>query len=104
MAKVRNNRTAITIWNVHDYKRVTLIIRTDGYHLRKYKSYPDDHSVPLPKSMKLDRNKRSATRSNTAILIPQSFASTELAAVPTESSASHNEETIVQEKEAIIVR
>ncbi|PFX14413.1 hypothetical protein AWC38_SpisGene21430 [Stylophora pistillata] len=78
--------------------------RTDGYHLRKYKSYPDDHSVPVPKSAKLDRNKRSATRCNTAISIPQSFASTELAAVPTESSASHNEETIVQEKEAIMVR
>ena len=57
----------------------------EGYHIRKYKRYIDDHSVSVPKSTKLDRNKRSGTRSNTAISIPQSVVSTELkAVVPTE--------------------
>ena len=54
-----------------------------GYHIRKYKRYIDDPSVPVPKSTKLDRSKRSATRSNTAISIPQSVVSTELKAVVT---------------------
>ena len=75
----------------------------EGYYIRKYKRYLDDPSVPVPKSTKLDRNKRSATRSNTAISIPQSVVSTELrAVVPTESSASHKGETFVQETEATI--
>ena len=63
----------------------------------------DDPSVPVPKSTKLDRNKRSGTRSNTAISIPQSVVSIELkAVVPTEQSASHKGETFVQETEATI--
>ena len=33
----------------------------EGYHLRKYERYKDDHSVSVPKSTKLNRNKRSAT-------------------------------------------
>ena len=75
----------------------------EGYHIRKYKRYIDDHSVLVPKSTKLDRNKRSATRSKTAISIPQSVVSTELeAVVPTEESASHKGETFVQETEATI--
>ena len=75
----------------------------EGYHIRKYKRYQDDPSVPVPKSTKLDHNKHSATRSKTAISIPQSVVSTELkAVVPTESSASHKGETTVQETEATI--
>ena len=75
----------------------------EGYHIRKYKRYIDDHSVSVPKSTKLDRNKRLATPSKTAISIPQSNVSTELKAVaPTEESASHKGETFVQEKEATI--
>ena len=63
-----------------------------------YKRYMDDPSVPVPKSTKLDRRKRSATRSNTAISIPQSVVSTELKAVlTTEQSASYKGETFVQE-------
>ena len=61
----------------------TLIFIKEGYHIRKYKRYIDDPSVPVPKSTKLDRSKRSATRSNTAISIPQSVVSTELKAVVT---------------------
>ena len=65
-----------------DYKSsFTLIFIKEGYHIRKYKRYIDDPSVPVPKSTKLDRNKRSATRSNTTISIPQSAVSTELKAV-----------------------
>ena len=61
----------------------------EGYHIRKYKRYIDDHSVSVLKSTKLDRNKRSATRSKTAISIPQSVVSTELkAVVSTEESAT----------------
>ena len=72
----------------------------EGYHIRKYKRYIYDHSVSVPKSTKLDLNKRSATRSKTAISIPQSVVSTELKAVmPTEESASHKGETFVQETE-----
>ena len=57
----------------------------------------------LNQPSKLDRNLRSATRSNTAISIPQSVVSTELKAVVlTESSASHKGETFVQETEATI--
>ena len=69
-----------------DYKSsVTLIFIKEGYHIRKYKRYIDDPGVPVPKSTKLDRNKRSATRSNTPISIPQSVVSTELkVVVPTE--------------------
>ena len=75
----------------------------EGYHIRKYERYQDDPSVPVPKSTKLDHNKHSATRSKTAISIPQSVDSTELkAVVPTESSASHKGETTVQETEATI--
>ena len=75
----------------------------EGYHIRKYKRYINDHSVPVPKSTKLNRNKRSATRSRTAISIPQSVVSTELkAVVPTEESAYHKGETFVQETEATI--
>ena len=67
-----------------DYKSsFTLILIKEGYHIRKYKRYIDDPSVPVPKSTKLDRSKRSATRSNTAISIPQSVVSTELKAVLT---------------------
>ncbi|RMX42158.1 hypothetical protein pdam_00009401 [Pocillopora damicornis] len=55
----------------------------EGYHIRKYKRYINDPSVPVPKSTKLDRSKRSATCSNTAISIPQSVVSTELKAVVT---------------------
>lgn len=54
----------------------------------------DNPSVPEPKSTKFDNNKRSATRSNAAISIPQSFV--DVAVVPTESSAS---QTFVQEPE-----
>ena len=55
----------------------------------------DDHSISVPKSTMLDRNKRSATRSNTASHLDSSVGlSTELAVVPTESSASHNGENI----------
>ena len=62
VAKVRNN-----------YKSsFTLIFIKEGYHIRKYKRYIDDPSVPVPKSTKLDCNKCSATRSNIAISIPQS--------------------------------
>ena len=87
-----------------DYKSsFPFIFIKEGYHIRKYKRYIDDHSVSVPKSTKLDRNKRSATRSNTTISIPQSVVSIELKAmVPTEESASHNEETFVQETEATI--
>ena len=47
-----------------DYKSFfTLISMKEGYHIRKYKRYIDDHSVSVLKSTKLDRNKRSATRS-----------------------------------------
>ena len=75
----------------------------EGYHIRKYKRYIDDHSVSVPKSTKLDRNKRSGTRSKTAIAMPQSVVSTELnTAVPTEESASHKGETFVQETDATI--
>ena len=87
-----------------DYKSsFTLIFMKEGYHIRKYKRYIDDHSVLVPKSTKLDRNKRSATRSKTAISIPQSVVSTELkAVVPTRESVSHKWETFVQETEATI--
>ena len=75
----------------------------EGYHIRKYKRYIDDHSVSVPKSTKLDCNKYSATHSKTAILIPQSVVSTELkAVVPTEESVSHKGETFVHETEATI--
>ena len=74
-----------------------------GYRIRKYKRYIDDHSVPVLKSTKLDRNKRSATRSNTANSIPRSVVSTELKeVVPTEESTSRRGETFVQETEATI--
>ena len=67
-----------------DYKSsFTLIFIKEGYHIRKYKRYIDDPSVPVLKSTKLDRSKRSATCSNTAISIPQSVVSTELKAVVT---------------------
>ena len=87
-----------------DYKSsFPFIFIKEGYHIRKYNRYIDDHSVSVPKSTKLDRNKRSATRSNTTISIPQSVVSIELKeVVPTEESASHNEETFVQETEATI--
>ena len=75
----------------------------EGYHIRKYKRYIDDHSVSVLKSTKLDRNKRSATRSKTAISIPQSVVSTELkAVVSTEESASRKGETFLQETKATI--
>ena len=65
--------------------------------------YIDDHSVSVLKSTRLDRNKRSATRSKTAISIPHSVVSTELKAmVSTEESASHKGEIFVQETEATI--
>ena len=68
---------------------------TQANHIRKYKRYLDDPSVPVPKSTRLDHNKRSATRSNTASHLDSSVGlSTELAVVPTESSASHNGENI----------
>ena len=80
-----------------DYKSsFTLIFIKEGYHIRNYKRYIDYHSVPVPKSAKLDHNKRSATRSNTAISIPQSVDSTE-AVVPIEESVSYKGETFVQE-------
>ena len=87
-----------------DYKSsFSLVFMKEGYHIRKYKRYIDDHSVSVPKSTKLDRNKRSGTRSKTAIAMPQSVVSTELnAAVPTEESASHKGETFVQETDATI--
>ena len=66
-----------------NYKSSFILIFMKGYHIRKYRRYINDHSVPLPKSTKLDRNKRSATRSNIAISIPQSVVSTELKAVVT---------------------
>ena len=86
-----------------DYKSCfTLIFIQEGYHIRKYKRYTDDPSVPVPKSTKLDRNKRSATRSNTAISIPQSVVSTELKAVVlTESSASHKGEHLYKRQKQL---
>ena len=74
---------------------------TQANHIRKYEGYLDDPSVPVPKSTRLDRNKRSATRSNTASHLDSSVGlSTELAVVPTESSASHSGETFARETEA----
>ena len=35
-----------------------------GYHIRKYKRYLGDPSLPVPKSKKLDCNKHSVTHSN----------------------------------------
>ena len=71
--------------------------------MRKYKRYLDDPSVPVPKSTRLDHNKRSATRSNTASHLDSSVGlSTELAMVPPESSASYNKETFARETEATI--
>ena len=68
---------------------------TQVNHIRKYQRYQGDLSVPIPKSTRLDSNKRSATRSNTANHLDSSVGlSTELAVVPTESSASHNGENI----------
>ena len=69
-----------------DYKSsVTLIFIKEGYRIRKYKRYIDDPSVPVPKSTKPDRNKRSAIQSNNPNSIPQSVVSTELkVVVPTE--------------------
>ena len=65
-----------------DYKwSFTLIFIKEGYRIRKYKRYIDNPSVPVPKSTKLDRSKRSATRSNTSI--PQLVVSTEPKAVVT---------------------
>ena len=76
---------------------------TQANHIRKYKRYLDDHSVPVPKSTRLDHNKRSATRSNTASHLDSSVGlSTELAVVLTESIASHNGETFARETEATI--
>ena len=67
-----------------DYKSsFTLIFIREGYHIRKYKRYIDDPSVPVLTSTQLDRSKRAATRSNSAISIPQSVVSTELKAVVT---------------------
>ena len=39
---------------------------TQANHIRKHERYQDDPHVPVPKSTRLDLNKRSATRSNTA--------------------------------------
>ena len=76
---------------------------TQANHIRKYKRYLDDHSVPVPKSTKLDRDKRSATRSNTASHLDSSVGlSTKLAVVLTELIASHNGETFARETEATI--
>ena len=76
---------------------------TQANHIRKYKRYLDDHSVPVPKSTKLDRDKRSATRSNTASHLDSSVGlSTKLTVVLTESIASHNGETFARETEATI--
>ena len=73
----------------------------EGYHVRKHKRYLDDPSVQVPKLTRLDRNKRSAARSNTAshldILVG---LSTELAVVLTELNASHNGETFARKTEA----
>ena len=87
-------RWEITQANHHfecDYKSsFTLIFMKEGYHIRirKYKRYIDEHSVSVSKSTKINRNKRSATCSKTAISIPQSVVSTELkAVVPTVESA-----------------
>ena len=104
MAKVRNKTSQANQNFKCDYEAsFTLIFIKGGYRIRKYKRYIDDPSVPVPKSTKLDRSKRSATRSNTAISIPQSVVSTELeAGVPTEQSASHKGEAFVQETEVTI--
>ena len=91
MAKVRNNTSQSQFWMwlqivfyPHFYKK------KKGYRIRKYERYIDDHSVPVLKSTKLDRNKRSATRSNTANSIPRSVVSIEpKEVVPTEESTSH---------------
>ena len=87
-----------------DYKLCfNLIYIKEEYQIRKYKRYLDDLSVPVPKSTRLDRNKRSVTRSNTASHL-DSFVclSSELVEVPTESSASHNGEIFPRETEATI--
>ena len=86
MAKVRNNTGQSQFWMwiqiifySHFYK---------GYHIRKDKRCRVDPSVPVPKSTKLDHNKRSTI-------------STQLkAVVPIESGASYKGETYVQETEA----
>ena len=87
-----------------DYKLCfTLIFIKEGYHIRKYKRYLDNPNVLVPISTSLDRNKHSATRSNTTSHLDSSVRlSTELAVVPIESSVSHNGETFAQETEATI--
>ena len=86
MAKVRNKTSQANQNFKCNYKSsFTLIFIKGGYRIRKYKRYIDDPSVPVPKSTKPDRNKRSAIQSNTPISIPQSVVSTELkVVVPTE--------------------
>ena len=70
---------------------------TQANHIRKYKRYLDDPIVLIPKSTRLDHNKRSATRSNTASHLDSSVGlSTKLAVVLTESIASHNGETFAR--------
>ena len=87
-----------------DYKLCfTLIFIKEGYHIRKYKRYLDNPNVLVPKPTRLDRNKHSATRSNTTSHLDSSVRlSTELAVVPIESSVSHNGETFARETEATI--
>ena len=80
-----------------------LIYIKEEYQIRKYKRYQDDLSVPVPKSTRLDRNKRSVTRFNTASYLDSLVClSSELVEVPTESSASHNGETFSRETEATV--
>ena len=76
----------------------------EGYHVRKHKRYLDDPSVPVPKLTRLDRNKRSAARSNTASHLDFLVGlSTELMAVVlTELNASHNGETFARKTEATL--
>ena len=83
MAKVRNNTSQSKFWKRLQNLFYPSFFIKEGYHSRKYKRCIDDPSVQVPKSTKLDRSKRSATRSNTAISIPQSVVSTELKAVVT---------------------
>ena len=71
--------------------------------MRKHKRYLDDPSVPVPKLTRLDRNKRSAARSNTASHLDFLVGlSTELAVVLTELNASHNGETFARKTEATL--
>ena len=93
MAKVGNNTSQSQFWMWLQLCFTCIFIKK-GYHIRKYKRYLGDPSLPVPKSKKLDCNKHSVTHSNTASHLTSSvWLSTELAVVPRESGVSYNRET-----------